>query len=241
MIKYIRKKLLLLPTVTGPLRSYYNYYFGEKEIKVLFKLIKTLNEDFYFFDIGANYGIYTFMFGKNSKNIFVFEPISECIEYIQKGYKSKNIEYHNKIVSNKDGIGEIHIPIILNEKIFGKSSVNKLFSKYEKRKVSSISIDSFTKINNLDSSVLSIIKIDAEGHELDIIKGAIEFLKKGRFLLLIEIEERHNQKFKEVFDILSSLNFKIYIEENGNFKFLNSKNIVYEKMKTNNNFFFKNF
>ena len=58
---------------------------------------------------------------KNAKNIFVFEPISECIEYIQKGYKSKNIEYHNKIVSNKDGIGEIHIPIILNEKIFGKS------------------------------------------------------------------------------------------------------------------------
>ena len=107
--------------------------------------------------------------------------------------------------------------------------------------MSSISIDSFTKINNLDSSVLSIIKIDAEGHELDIIKGAIEFLKKGRFLLLIEIEERHNQKFKEVFDILSSLNFKIYIEENGNFKFLNSKKIVYEKMKTNNNFFFKNF
>ena len=94
--------------------------------------------------------------------------------------------------------------------------------------MSSISIDSFTKIKNLDSSVLSIIKIDAEGHELDIIKGAIEFLKKGKFLLLIEIEEKHNQKFK-VFDILSSLNFKIYIEENGNFKFLNSKKIVFEK------------
>tara|TARA_B100000287_G_C20651054_1_gene786924 strand:- start:1409 stop:2134 length:726 start_codon:yes stop_codon:yes gene_type:complete len=241
MIKFLRKKLILLPRFTGPLRAYYNYLFGEKEIRLLFKLINKLNNDFYFFDIGANYGIYTFLIGRKAKGVFVFEPIVECINYIEKGFKNKSTEYINKVVSSNNEDREIRIPISLDEKIFGRSSVNNKFQNYESRKLQSVSLDSFTNKKDLDKDTMSVVKIDAEGHELEIIEGANNFLKTDNLLLLIEIEKRHNPKFIEVFKGLISLGFETYIVQNNNLVKLNSLNEALNKMSTNNNFIFKNF
>ena len=94
----MKKIFLCFPLLTGPLRSYYNYLFGEKEIGFLYKFLKKNKEEFNFFDIGANYGVYTFLLGKKAKRIFVFEPIKECIEYIKAGYNKNNIVFINKIL-----------------------------------------------------------------------------------------------------------------------------------------------
>ena len=59
------------------------------------------------------------------------------------------------------------------------------------------SLDSFTNTKDLDKDTMSVVKID-EGHELEIIEGANNFLKTDNLLLLIEIEKRHNPKFVEV-------------------------------------------
>ena len=241
MIKFLRRKLVLFPKFTGPLRAYFNYFFGEKEIKVLFKLVKNLNKDFYFFDIGANYGIYTFLIGKRAKKVFVFDPIEECINYIKKGFKHKDSEFLNKIVSIDNENREIKIPIVDNIKIFGRSSLNNTFQHYESRQLKSLSIDSFTNTKDLNKNNISIIKIDAEGHELSIIQGATKFLKNGKCILLIEIEKRHNQEFRDVFNNLVKLGFDIYIAEDNNLKKIDNINQGLEEMSTNINFFFKNF
>ena len=105
----------------------------------------------------------------------------------------------------------------------------------------SVSLDSFTNTKDLDKDTMSVVKIDAEGHELEIIEGANNFLKTDNLLLLIEIEKRHNPKFVEVFKGLISLGFETYIVQNNNLIKLNSLNAALDKMSTNNNFIFKNF
>ena len=58
----MRKLLLKFPKITGPLRSFYNMYFGEKEIKAILKLLRENKNQYIFFDIGANYGVYTLFY-----------------------------------------------------------------------------------------------------------------------------------------------------------------------------------
>ena len=82
----MRKHLLKFPKLTGPLRAYYNKYFGEKEINHLFKEFKKYKNNYIFYDVGANYGIFTFLFGRLSVFTITFDPIKECIEYIKRGY-----------------------------------------------------------------------------------------------------------------------------------------------------------
>ena len=79
----MRRLLIKFPKLTGPLRSYYNMFFGEKEIKFLNNYLKINKLDYLFIDVGANYGIYTFLFGPQSIFSFIIEPIYECIEYIK--------------------------------------------------------------------------------------------------------------------------------------------------------------
>ena len=51
------------------------------------------------------------------------------------------------------------------------------------------------KLDNFEiSNNIGFIKIDVEGHELEVIDGAINTITKNMPVLLIEIEERHTQK-----------------------------------------------
>ena len=129
----MKKLFLKFPKITGPLRSFYNMYFGEKEIKAILKLLEEYKNQYIFFDVGANYGIYTFLFSKNSLFTYVFEPIEECIEYIRRGYRYKNISLVNKAVSNSEKEQILSIPIDNGTKVFGKSSFNNSFKKQEQR------------------------------------------------------------------------------------------------------------
>jgi len=116
------------PSLTGPIRSFYNYYFGEKEIKFLFRYLKKYKKKYIFIDIGANYGIYTFLFAKKSEFTFAIEPIVECVNYLNKGYRKKNIEIINKVASNNKKNKTLNIPVENNKEIYGKSSIDKNFA-----------------------------------------------------------------------------------------------------------------
>ena len=90
----MKSLLKLFPFLTGPLRSYFNYFFGEKELRFLVKFLKPHKSRFTFIDVGANYGIYTFLFGTKSQFTFAIEPINECLKYLSKGYIKKKYSFY---------------------------------------------------------------------------------------------------------------------------------------------------
>ncbi len=237
----MKKIFLCFPLLTGPLRSYYNYLFGEKEIGFLYKFLKKNKEEFNFFDIGANYGVYTFLLGKKAKRVFVFEPIRECVEYIKSGYNKNNIVFINKILSDNNDKKVIHIPIEKNRKVFGRSSVDNKFYFSEKRTLPSISLDQFIENIEFNNDLLSVIKIDCEGHELKVLEGALNFLNNTKLILLIEIEKRHNPLYQHVFKTLIDLKFDVFIVKNKKLKSLKNLKEIEKFMEQENNFLFKNF
>ena len=70
-------------------------------------------------------------------------------------------------------------------------------TRRQKRKSNRFTIKNIKK-TSLDeynfSHEIGFIKIDVEGHELEIIRGGKNFLKHHKPVMLIEIEERHTGK-----------------------------------------------
>jgi hypothetical protein len=95
---------------------------------------------------------------------------------------------------------------------------------------------------NLDSyrfdHKIGFIKIDVEGHELDIIKGAKNLILKDKPNLMVEIEEKHTgvPNF-EIINEIKELSYECYFLNNHfQLEVVNQQNI---KTIPNNNFIFK--
>ena len=66
---------------------------------------------------------------------------------------------------------------------------------------------------------VDLIKIDVEGHELSVLRGAIQTLQRCRPALIVEIEQRHLDRnghaMRDVFDFIGALDYDAFFIEPG--------------------------
>ena len=170
---------------------------GEPELGLLPDLVPKNKSSV---DIGAYLGAYTEILVNTSSNVYVFEPQSVCNDFLQRAYGS-SIHLYKNALSDYDGIGYI-------------ASGGKSLSQGARVLPSSqsSSADEEVLVRRLDSFDLrniGFVKIDAEGHELAILKGALATLKREKPLLLVEIEQRHSPRpIQDTFDWLEGLGYR---------------------------------
>ena len=186
----------------------------ENEIELLERFIEPGTDSI---DVGVYRGVYSYEMSKYSKNVHSFEPNPIIFEYINKNLKKiiNNIFLYNYALSNKNQVIDLKVPI-RNEKYnrenfeefyeLGRATIHQenTFKRYEKFQITSKKIDEFNFKNNI-----SFIKIDVEGHELEVIKGGEEIISKNKPILLVEIEERYSQN--KVSDTINYINKLGYI------------------------------
>ena len=222
----------------------YNYLkYRNKLDQEMFYVESLLNNRRRFLDIGSNIGTYSYYFAKLMKNVEAFEPFTESTIYL-KNLNNKNIKIHNIALSDKSNIQEFFIPIIDNYPISALASLQPINrnNEFQKRLVQVHTLDEY---NFLD---VDLIKIDAEGHEVDIINGALKTLKINKPILLVEIEQRHILKpINEIFNTISLLKYKGFFLQQGVLKSIsdfsydkNQKPYLNNVMSSNyiNNFIF---
>jgi FkbM family methyltransferase len=136
-----------------------------------------------FFDVGANIGSYALSLHRKAKKIYAFEASKTNINYLEDNIRANgidNIKTINKAISSEDNR---NIKIYLSPDAGGNHSIyDKFDGKYEN--IKTITLDSFYHRNNIEE--IDIIKIDVEGAEFDVIKGANQTLNKFKPLLIIE-------------------------------------------------------
>ena len=206
----------------------FNYEFNEQ--KLVRKLVK---EGMTTFDIGANIGDYSRLFSSlvgDTGRVFAFEPCQETfVQLLAKNADCSNITSIPKAVFSKNG------KVILNEFPAGCSIWNSIGhpmmvdSNNPNRgivpiensvEVEAVSLDSFCHDFNVEE--IDFMKIDVEGAEIYVLRGASELLKnKSIRYLQFEISQNMldglNTKAKYVFDFLASKDYKCYtITEDGN-------------------------
>jgi len=184
----------------------------EKEIKIV-KQFLNVNE--VSIDVGANIGIYSEVLSQNSKMVISFEPNPYLAVYLNQIKKSTWI-VENISLSSVEGISTLKIPIIRDIEKHGKATISKnnifqseIIDKINKHEVEMISLDEYLikKRSMLQIQAISFIKIDVEGHELEVLKGALKTIKKFRPILMVECECRHGVNVDEIFDYFNTLHY----------------------------------
>lgn len=141
------------------------------------------------FDVGANLGesIESLLLTYPSAHIFAFEPSIESFTLLEKKYgKLNNIYLYcealwshncNKLFNDNE---YPYMSSFFELGVFGYGNILR------KRQLELRSIDTFASTENL--SHIDILKIDAQGSELDILKGCLDLFGSDRIkLILIEL------------------------------------------------------
>ena len=212
----------------------------EKELQLLKKIIIPETDTI---DIGVYRGVYSYEMAKYSKMVHAFEPnpiIFKDIE-LNLGKIIKNINLYNFALSDKENKVLLKVPI--RNKNYDKSNYEEYFQMgratiheqnvmgdIETFEIKSKKLDNFTFSNRI-----SFIKIDVEGHEMSVIKGAENTIKKYKPTLLVEIEEKHSkQKVLDSINYINSLGYESFFYDN---ELKNTNNL--NNLNMYNNFIFK--
>jgi FkbM family methyltransferase len=164
--------------------------------KALPHLIKTPNN--LILDIGANQGISALSFNKLASNakIISFEPnmaLASNLKSLRK--RIKNFEFHMCGLGDEDGEFQLFVPRYKNIYLHTFSSLDRksleqaIKLTYSNSIFNTIVIEKFTcKIRTLDSFNYdpSVIKVDAEGFEDMIFKGAEVTIRKSKPSIIFE-------------------------------------------------------
>lgn len=183
--------------ISSKQKECYQYGFYVSEISETFLILNIINKYENFIDIGANLGFYTSLVSSHKKKVLSIEPNPYCF---------KKIEKNKYIKKYKIGLGDINDSKILNittQPFDGGSTFcktkRKLFCKV-KSKI--ITLDQFSKKHKLQKKTL--IKIDCESFENNVLKGGMNYIKKYKPDFIIDIRERSQ------FNTLRDNNYKIF-------------------------------
>ena len=166
-------------------------------------------------DVGANRGYYTYFLSRIFDRVEAFEPNSEILRDLR-DYSAPNITIHEIALSSRVGIRSLHIPLVNGIEYSGWASFSRE-NLQSAHSVRTIQVKTVT-LDSLKLASVALIKIDAEGHEMEILNGARETICASRPVVIIEINRSHRAQ-AEVF--FNEMNYKFFVFEAGAVRALN--------------------
>lgn len=140
-------------------------------------------------DVGANVGIYMHALAKRGAVVEAFEPQPWCVDVLR-AYAASNprVHVHAVALGAEPSRAELRVPIVDGRSARGSAS---LVSTDRAGRADTFDVE----IRTLDSFGLEgvrAMKIDVEGAEVGVIRGAAETIARDQPTLLVEIERRHH-------------------------------------------------
>jgi FkbM family methyltransferase len=223
--RIIRKTLLITSkkdsprkVYFGPLKGYkwiYNsgysaYWMGSYESVLVKAFIEAVKSSTVVYDLGAHIGYYTLIASKYIKKggkVYAFEPFPKNFEKLEIHKKLNllgNVTIINAAVANNDGV--ISFSNNSNDSANTYVADSFMFKNFEHIQVNAVTLDSF--IESSQSSQPDLIKMDVEGAELDVLKGATGILEKYHPKIFLSTHNCQNHGIhKKCIDFLTNLGY----------------------------------
>ena len=217
VFKYLEKIIRSHPLVYLIFRyfiRYTNFFEDDAHGVSYLNLDKKIN----IIDVGASDGIASKFFMKklNVSNILCFEPNIPYVKILKK-LDYKNMRVYDYGIGEKNTNHKVFYP---RYQFFKKNFDLVTYTFYDKKELQKqINLDfKFKKnINIVQKEIflkkigklnlkISLIKIDVNGHELSVVKGLKNIIKKDKPALIIETDKNINK----INDYLEKLNYKKY-------------------------------
>jgi FkbM family methyltransferase len=167
---------------------------AERELEYLRRIVP---KDAVTVDVGANCGLYTRQLARLSKQVHAFEPSREMADLLRRT-SAPNVSVHEVALSDRNGNAELFIPQSESGPVHGLASLEPQPPSPGQRLVST-----HVPTARLDAVVdhdVAFVKIDVEGHELNVLNGATELVESCQPVFLVQAEDRHRaQATRSVF------------------------------------------
>lgn len=164
-------------------------------------------------DIGANFGQMTLLFSEfvgERGHVFSFEADDFIFEVLKKNIAANdrdNVTPICKAVYDTDG-HEMFYPVPDFRRFGSYGSYGLDPNAKDGRKVETITIDSMNIQNDI-----SFMKVDVQGSDLFVLRGAVETIKRHKMPIIFEYEAQFQEEFqtslKDHMQFIDSIDYKI--------------------------------
>lgn len=162
-------------------------------------------------DVGAHKGAYVYWLRRAvgvAGKVFAYEPQPSLAGYLQSVcsvMRWENVFVRDCAISDSAGIKTLHVP----------GSSDSPGASLEKAVLAATSCHSYEcSVDTIDHQLqgagrIAFLKVDVEGHELRVFRGATETLSRHRPVILFECERRHlsNHSMQDVFGFLEGFGY----------------------------------
>jgi FkbM family methyltransferase len=181
----------ILSGAPGEVGSYYaaykTYRWGDPHLRLISSLADRTRLAV---DVGAHIGEYTFFLRRHAAKCVAFECNPALVAGLRRRFGT-SVDIRADAVSDTAGETVLRIPRLAQGADLGRATIeagNHLagdFAGIDEVRVRTVRLDDV-----IDRPV-GFIKVDVEGHELAVLRGATRILTADRPKLLLELEERH--------------------------------------------------
>lgn len=157
---------------------------------ILLKVLREVSEPpFNIFDVGANKGLFlqliASVIGDEPCHVHAFEPVKKTFSILEKSIPpSINCITNNFALGATDSFATIYSDsyesVLASLTKRDLTHEGKTFSVEQQTRVKCL--DSYCRENNINS--IDLLKIDVEGHELDVLLGGNNVFREGRIKIL---------------------------------------------------------
>lgn len=186
--KILKQLESLLPVrLRGPVQKVWRKLRMDPELRIASRLCQ---RDKLALDIGASTGDYSEAMIPYAAGCIAFEANPNKTAILNQRFANTSVTVFGFALSEKDEEIELRIPVQENG-----SQISSLATIERDNSLSGLSTTSTTiqcrRLDGLALKSVGFMKIDVEGHEISVLKGAIELIDRDHPHVLIEIEERH--------------------------------------------------
>ncbi|WP_408633034.1 FkbM family methyltransferase [Mycobacterium ostraviense] len=163
-------------------------------------------------DIGADVGEFTTAMLASSRSVIAFEPRPAQARDLAAMFAAVGAAVRVEAVALSDKPGVTAMRVVESEP--GRSTIDtdNVLGDVDGSSIRCIDVP-VKRLDDLQLDDVGLIKIDVEGHELAVLRGAAETLRRNRPTILVEAEERHRPNaVAEITALLESFGYAGYFE-----------------------------
>ena len=206
----------------------------EPEMVKLFKVLAANSETI--LDIGANIGCTAILFGELAQNVYAFEPSPTTFSFLEKNILKSG---RKNVTPQNIGLGAEFLETTLTFSPSNRSggfvsNKTQVEARHVTEKITIRKLDEWANSLDLQSNI-DFIKIDVEGFEGDVLRGAREMLSANKPVVVLELNHWCLNAFQrtsvpDFFDLLRSIFPILLVVDGSNYMNLHDENDSYTVM-----------